>query len=96
MLRTRQAYHCQLMHRRQPDCDNLTHHSCGGPWGYEFRPERFSPKGGRSLTRSDNWRPFGGGTTMCPGRYVRKRFVMLFVTSLLRRFDVGLVDKRVP
>ncbi|OJZ85868.1 hypothetical protein ASPFODRAFT_189631 [Aspergillus luchuensis CBS 106.47] len=62
----------------------------------EFRPERFSVKGGRNLTRSDNWRPFGGGTTMCPGRYVAKRFVMLFVTLLLRRFDVELVDKRVP
>ncbi|KAF7586369.1 hypothetical protein BBP40_009015, partial [Aspergillus hancockii] len=33
----------------------------------EFRPERFRQKA-KNLTRSDNWRPFGGGTTMCPGR----------------------------
>ncbi|GFF33514.1 25-hydroxycholesterol 7-alpha-hydroxylase [Aspergillus udagawae] len=61
----------------------------------EFRHERFMQKG-RNLTRSDNWRPFGGGTTQCPGRYVAKRFVLLFVAMLLRRFDVELVTNRVP
>ncbi|KAL6233351.1 hypothetical protein BDW75DRAFT_215334 [Aspergillus navahoensis] len=58
----------------------------------EFRPERFMTKTGRCLTRSDNWRPFGGGSTMCPGRHVAKRFVMLFVALLVRRFDVELLD----
>ncbi|KAL4974755.1 cytochrome P450 [Aspergillus desertorum] len=64
----------------------------------EFRPERFMTKTGRYLTRSDNWRPFGGGSTMCPGRHVAKRFVMLFVALLVRRFDVELLDsgKGVP
>jgi cytochrome P450 len=61
----------------------------------EFRHERFIQKG-RNLTRSDNWRPFGGGTTQCPGRYVAKRFVLLFVAMLLRRFDVELVTRRIP
>jgi cytochrome P450 len=55
----------------------------------QFRPERFDEKA--NLTRSDNWRPFGGGTTMCPGRYVAKRAVMLFVAMLLRKFDLEMV-----
>ncbi len=60
-----------------------------GPGVDEFRPERFAEK--PSLLRSDNWRPFGGGTTMCPGRHVAKRAVMLFVAMLLREFDVEMV-----
>ncbi|KAE8350519.1 cytochrome P450 [Aspergillus coremiiformis] len=61
----------------------------------EFRHERFLQKS-KNLTRSDNWRPFGGGTTMCPGRYVAKRSVLLFVAMLLQRFNVELVTKRIP
>ncbi|KAF7119077.1 hypothetical protein CNMCM5793_008720 [Aspergillus hiratsukae] len=61
----------------------------------EFRHELFMQKG-RNLTRSDNWRPFRGGTKQCPGRYVAKRFVLLFVAMLLRRFDVELVTRRIP
>ncbi|KAL4786384.1 cytochrome P450 oxidoreductase [Aspergillus varians] len=62
----------------------------------EFVPERFMSKTGRHLTRSDNWRPFGGGSTMCPGRHVAKRFVMLFVAMLVQRFDIESLSKRIP
>ncbi|KAK3303785.1 putative cytochrome p450, partial [Chaetomium strumarium] len=68
-----------------------------GPGIEQFRPERFDEKA--NLTRSDNWRPFGGGSTMCPGRYVAKRAVMLFVAMLLRRFELEMVggpDTPVP
>lgn len=54
----------------------------------EFRPERFTEK--TNLTKSSNWRPFGGGVTMCPGRYVAKRSVLLFVAALLHRFDIEM------
>lgn len=54
----------------------------------EFRPERFSEKA--NLTKSSNWRPFGGGTTMCPGRYIAKRSVLLFVALLVHRFDIEM------
>lgn len=54
----------------------------------DFSPERFINK--TNLTRSDNWRPFGGGTTMCPGRYVAKRSVLIFVAMLFHRFDVEM------
>lgn len=54
----------------------------------EFRPERFSEKA--NLTKSSNWRPFGGGNTMCPGRHIAKRSVLLFITMLLHRFDIEM------
>ncbi|KAL4943638.1 hypothetical protein BDV06DRAFT_221090 [Aspergillus oleicola] len=62
----------------------------------DFVPERFMSKTGRYLTRSDNWRPFGGGSTMCPGRHVAKRFVMLFVAMLAQRFEIVSLSKRIP
>ncbi|GJN80327.1 hypothetical protein PLIIFM63780_003853 [Purpureocillium lilacinum] len=53
-----------------------------------FQHDRFLKKA--NLTQSSNWRPFGGGTTMCPGRYVAKRSVLLFIAMLFRRFDVEM------
>ncbi|KAI0394218.1 cytochrome P450 [Xylariaceae sp. FL0594] len=62
-----------------------------------FRPERWmqantahGPKIG-SLARSPSWRPFGGGKTMCSGRFLARFSVTTFVATLLRRFDVQLV-----
>lgn len=61
----------------------------------DFKHERFMQK--RNPTRSDNWRPFGGGNTLCPGRYVAKRTVVMFVAMLLQRFDVEMVgDQPIP
>ncbi|KAL7938509.1 cytochrome P450 [Trichoderma chlorosporum] len=53
-----------------------------------FDHERFLKKA--TLARSNNWRPFGGGSTMCPGRHAAKRCVLLFVAMLLQRFDVEM------
>lgn len=53
-----------------------------------FRPERWHKEG---LDRSPSWRPFGGGKTMCSGRYLARFSVTSFVAVLLRRFDVGMV-----
>ncbi|KAL7791987.1 cytochrome P450 [Trichoderma ceciliae] len=50
-----------------------------------------------NLTQSNNWRPFGGGNTMCPGRYVAKRSVLLFTAMLLQRFDIEMDgDQPIP
>ncbi|TGJ78266.1 hypothetical protein E0Z10_g10500 [Xylaria hypoxylon] len=56
----------------------------------EFRHQRFldNPK----LAQTNNFRPFGGGNTMCPGRHIAKRAVFLFTAMLLSRFDVELED----
>ena len=40
-----------------------------------------------SLARSLNFRPFGGGTTYCPGRFLGRREVVALV---IHRFDVHL------
>lgn len=54
----------------------------------QFDPERFrrDPK----LATGNNFRPFGGGATMCPGRHVARRAVFLWVAMVLNRFDVEL------
>ena len=47
------------------------------------------------LAQSRNFRPFGGGVTMCPGRHIAKRAVFLFTAMVLRRFDAEIVgDQR--
>lgn len=58
----------------------------------QFQHERFlqNPR----LTQSNNFRPFGGGGTMCPGRHIARRAVYLFVATVLRRFDLELVGDR--
>lgn len=59
----------------------------------DFEPARFEkdPK----LLRSASWRPFGGGITMCPGRYVAKESVAIFIAIALRRFDIEFVKGQV-
>jgi|SRR3569833_1484274 len=52
----------------------------------QFKPDRFLKR--PELTRSYSFRPWGGGNTMCPGRHVAKRVVLVWLAVLLRRFDV--------
>ncbi|RWA06506.1 hypothetical protein EKO27_g8601 [Xylaria grammica] len=69
-----------------------------GEQPHKFRPERWTQKvnnsdepGVNSLARSPSWRPFGGGKTMCSGRFLARFSVTTFVATLLARFDVELV-----
>ncbi|KAI0885806.1 putative cytochrome p450 [Annulohypoxylon maeteangense] len=55
---------------------------------YAFHPERWQKE---NLTRSPSWRPFGGGKTMCSGRFLARFSVTTFVATLLRRFDIEKV-----
>jgi cholesterol 7alpha-monooxygenase len=60
-------------------------------WGTDaktFDPERFLKN--KNLARNSSFRPFGGGTTYCPGRFLAKREVMTFVALLIYRFDIAL------
>ena len=65
-------------------------------WGenaHEFDPKRFSGKQAKeelSALRNPNFRPFGGGTTVCPGRFLARREVLAFVGLALVRFDINL------
>lgn len=55
-----------------------------------FDPARFAGEETKKrLARGHSWRPFGGGKTLCPGRYTAKNTVMMFVATLLRRFDLS-------
>ena len=63
-----------------------------------FDPERFLAH--EDLSRSSSFRPFGGGTTYCPGRFIAKREGLTFVALVLERFEVDLAehkgDSKVP
>lgn len=65
-------------------------------WGTDvdaFRPERFLK---RADAASDGmYRPFGGGTSLCPGRFFARRAVLSFVAVLLRLFDVEITGAEV-
>ncbi|TVY90633.1 Beta-amyrin 11-oxidase [Lachnellula willkommii] len=54
----------------------------------DFRPERWQKE---CLARSPSWRPFGGGQTMCSGRFLAGYSVTTFAATLLQRFDIELV-----
>ena len=43
-----------------------------------------------SLAQSSSFRPFGGGTTYCPGRFLGRREVLTFVALVVYSFDVRL------
>lgn len=60
-------------------------------WGRnanQYDPERFLKNG--KLSRNSSYRPFGGGTTYCPGRFMAKQEVFSFVALALHRFQIGL------
>lgn len=65
-----------------------------------FRPSRFQNNGKSSKTgervRMEHFRPFGGGSTICPGRFITKRVVVLFVALILRRFDISMAGGHQP
>ena len=51
-----------------------------------FKSDRFLKD--EDLARGGSWRPFGGGTTQCPGRFAAQKVVVSFVATLLTRFHV--------
>ena len=40
------------------------------------------------------WVPFGGGTSLCPGRHLAKEEILLAVANLIIIFDFKLVDRK--
>ncbi|KAL8826677.1 MAG: hypothetical protein Q9191_003652 [Dirinaria sp. TL-2023a] len=48
-----------------------------------------------NLARSPSWRPFGGGQTLCPGRFVAQQTVLTFVAMVLHQFDLKLTGDQV-
>lgn len=57
----------------------------------DFDPRRFLNN--KNLVRSTSYRPFGGASTHCPGRFLARREVYMFVVLVLHRFDIKLDTK---
>ncbi|KAA6409239.1 MAG: cytochrome P450 [Lasallia pustulata] len=61
-----------------------------GPHTNQFNPSRFLRNPG--LSKHPGFRPWGGGSTFCPGRFLARREICAFVVGLLHRFDVEVVE----
>ena len=62
-----------------------------GPAVRTFDPSRFI--GNKELRTSQYFKPFGGGTTYCSGRFIAKRQITALVAVILTNYDVELEDK---
>lgn len=60
-----------------------------GPAAAKFDAGRFLRD--KNLSRSPSFRPFGGGNGYCPGRFLARREVFMFVATVLRRFELDLL-----
>lgn len=57
----------------------------------EFNPDRFLVK--KALKRSSCYRPFGGGATLCAGRFVAMQEVLSFIGMAMYKYEIELVKK---
>ena len=63
-------------------------------WGNDalvFNSKRFLDD--KSLKRNASYRPFGGGATLCAGRFVAMQEVLGFISLALHRYDIELVSR---
>lgn len=68
-----------------------------GPTSNQFQPERFMDSGKVDLTKSSSFRPFGGGISHCPGRFIAQQEIKMVVVLLLRNWDIEFAgDGRMP
>jgi cytochrome P450 len=63
----------------------------------EFVPDRFirdisSLPGNKKNPGISSLKPFGGGTTLCPGRHFAISEILAFVATTMRRFDLEIVE----
>ncbi len=59
-----------------------------GPNPMDFDPQRFLRNG--ELVKHPAFRPFGGGSQYCSGRFLARREVIGFLVFVLHRFDLDL------
>ena len=65
-----------------------------GPNTLAFDPHRFIRN--KELPKNPAYRPFGGGSQYCSGRFLARREVLAFLACVLDRFDIALADKSKP
>ena len=56
-----------------------------------FEPERFLKD--PNLKSSSSFKPFGGGVNYCPGRFLAKQEMFVFVALVINRFDIELAEE---
>ncbi|KAK0486231.1 cytochrome P450 [Armillaria novae-zelandiae] len=76
-------------------CPVRPHHWDADIWGpdvEEFVPDRFIRESAHGLIKGDAklTRPFGGGTSLCPGRFFALNEVISFVGTILLKYDIRL------
>ncbi|KAK8123048.1 hypothetical protein PG984_011718 [Apiospora sp. TS-2023a] len=54
--------------------------------------EEVSKGGGAARAQGSSRRPFGGGNTVCTGRFVAEHMIKSCVAIILRRFDLSVLD----
>jgi cytochrome P450 len=59
-----------------------------GPTSGHFQPDRFVNEENKDLTKSTSFRPFGGGISHCPGRYLAQQEIKIVVALLLKNWDI--------
>jgi cytochrome P450 len=63
-------------------------------WGSDtssFNPERLLKDASLDKTSNGNFRPFGGGVTYCPGRFLAKQETAITLALMLDRYEMDLV-----
>lgn len=58
----------------------------------EFDPQRFVSNKG--MAKNPAYRPFGGGSQHCSGRFLARREVIGFLAFILHQFDISLSNMR--
>ncbi len=58
----------------------------------QFDAERFSKN--KTLSRSSSFKPWGGGITLCSGRFLARRQVLTFAALALHQFDPALENPK--
>lgn len=61
-----------------------------GPNPDKFNPDRFLDD--PSLAQNFSFRPWGGGSVMCPGRFLARRAICAFVAMALHEFDISVME----
>lgn len=70
-------------------------HTDPAAWGddsAEFQPRRFLRQEGVRRVQAASYRPFGGGSTICPGRFFVTMEVLMLAAMLVLRYEVEPVE----
>lgn len=72
-----------------PQRSLLLNKEAWGPDAQQMNPYRFLQN--KKLERSEFFRPFGSGVTLCSGRIIGRHQILAFVALALLRFDIDVV-----